>query len=90
MVYQGTVCGPPLWNLFFADARAAIESTGFTEFIYADDLNAFRLLERDCSDDAAFALIRRCQNCLRRWGEANRVSFDPGKESAQILGRRGA
>eukprot|EP00969_Alexandrium_andersonii_P293503 12973370-Alexandrium_andersonii.AAC.1 len=25
MVYQGTVFGPPLWNVFFADAKTAIE-----------------------------------------------------------------
>eukprot|EP00969_Alexandrium_andersonii_P173882 7686562-Alexandrium_andersonii.AAC.1 len=31
MVYQGTVFGPSLWNLFFADARRAIHSSGFSE-----------------------------------------------------------
>ena len=30
MVYQGTVTGPSLWNLFFADARHAINETFFT------------------------------------------------------------
>eukprot|EP00969_Alexandrium_andersonii_P169053 7472443-Alexandrium_andersonii.AAC.1 len=27
MVYQGTVLGPPLWNVVFEDARAAINAT---------------------------------------------------------------
>ena len=42
MVYQGTVWGPSLWNLFFEDARRALNSGGFTEAVYADDLNAFK------------------------------------------------
>ena len=42
MVYQGTVLGPTLWNLFFEDARAAINEVFFTEYVFADDLNAFR------------------------------------------------
>ena len=42
MVYQGTVLGPPLWNIFFKDARSAIRAHRFTEIVYADDLNAFR------------------------------------------------
>ena len=24
MVYQGTVWGPPLWNVFYADAKASV------------------------------------------------------------------
>eukprot|EP00969_Alexandrium_andersonii_P200552 8859842-Alexandrium_andersonii.AAC.1 len=84
MLYQGTVLGPPMWNLFFANARLAIVTAGFSELIFADDLNAFRVLERDCSDAAAFALIRHCQQQLHAWGAANRVTFDAGKESAHI------
>ena len=33
MVFQGTVWGPPLWNVFYADARVAIQSAGFEEEI---------------------------------------------------------
>ena len=43
MVFQGTVTGPMLWNLFFEDARHAINECFFKEIIYADDLNAFRI-----------------------------------------------
>eukprot|EP00969_Alexandrium_andersonii_P334384 14776217-Alexandrium_andersonii.AAC.1 len=42
MVYQGTVFGPSLRNLFFAAARRAIRSSGFSELVYVDDLNARR------------------------------------------------
>ena len=42
MVFQGTVWGPMLWNIFYADAATAIRSTDFTEIVFADDLNAFK------------------------------------------------
>eukprot|EP00969_Alexandrium_andersonii_P088392 3898298-Alexandrium_andersonii.AAC.1 len=79
MVYQGTVFGAPLWNLFFSDARKAIVSAGFTESIYADDLNAFTILDLLCDDNTAFGMIRECQRLLHRWGCANRVAFDAGR-----------
>lgn len=37
MVFQGTVWGPPLWNIFYDDARQAINDWLFTEIVYADD-----------------------------------------------------
>ena len=46
MVFQGTVWGPVLWNVFFADAKKALSQSGFEEIVYADDLNAFRLYDR--------------------------------------------
>eukprot|EP00969_Alexandrium_andersonii_P021328 931895-Alexandrium_andersonii.AAC.1 len=72
MAYQGTVFGPTLWDLFFADARSAIDSAGFTETIYADDLNAYRVITSDVTDEQAFVMIRDCQSRLHRWGSANR------------------
>ena len=41
-VFQGTVLGPPLWNLFFADVVDAAESKGGNASIFADDLNVFK------------------------------------------------
>ena len=49
MVYQGTVWGPPLWNCFYADARKPIATKGFTEVIFADDLNAVKNLPKPCA-----------------------------------------
>ena len=37
MVYQGTVLGPPLWNVFYEDAAIAIRVHGFCEVVFADD-----------------------------------------------------
>ena len=42
MVYQGTVLGPPLWNIYYADAALAVNLIGFLEIIFADDLNSFK------------------------------------------------
>ena len=41
-VFQGTVLGPPLWNLFYADARKAVNAKGFDESVFADDFNAWK------------------------------------------------
>ena len=41
-VYQGTVLGPPLWNLHFSDAQVAVRNAGFSEVVFADDLNCSR------------------------------------------------
>ena len=38
-VFQGTVLGPPLWNLFVADVVSPAESTGGKGALFADDLN---------------------------------------------------
>ena len=42
MVYQGTVLGPPLWNVYYADVAQAVNIIGFLEIIFADDLNCFK------------------------------------------------
>ena len=42
MVYQGTVLGPPLWNVYYADAALAVNLIGFLEIVFADDLNCFK------------------------------------------------
>ena len=41
-VFQGTVWGPSLWNLFFEDARFAIEVLQYVVMVFADDLNAYK------------------------------------------------
>ena len=46
MVFQGTVLGPPLWNIFYADCSRPVQKKGFNESIFADDLNGFRNFAR--------------------------------------------
>ena len=51
MTFQGTVWGPPLWNLFFGDSPLAMRRCAFQEVIYADDLNAFRRFSSEKYND---------------------------------------
>ena len=39
MVFQGTVLGPMLWNVFYEDSSLAIRSQSLEEIMFADDLN---------------------------------------------------
>ena len=88
MVYQGTVLGPTLWNIFFADACEAIREYFFEEVVYADDLNAFRMFHSGTSNNDILGAVDKCQDELRAWGKANQVSFDPAKESKHVMSRR--
>jgi hypothetical protein len=41
-VYQGTVWGPPLWNLHYESARHSVNKCGFREVAYADDKDMWK------------------------------------------------
>ncbi len=86
-VYQGTVLGPPLWNIHYADSTRAVEAEGFTEVIFADDLNCSKAFSATTPESEIRRQLQRCQKSLHRWGSANRVLFDPGKESYHCLHR---
>ena len=85
MVFQGTVTGPMLWNLFFEDARRAINECLYTEVIFADDLNAYREFPSDMYNELIQKSMTDCQQELHSWGAANQVAFDAGKESQHVL-----
>ncbi len=85
MVFQGTVWGCILWNVFYADSRRAIEETGHEEIVYADDLNAWKVYGANVANGEVMAESAMCQANLHEWGGANRVSFDPSKESKHVL-----
>ncbi len=86
-VYQGTVLGAPLWNCFFADATEAVQKKGFEEVVFADDLNCCKILPTECSNEDALKEVKACQEELHKWGRANKVIFDSGKESLHLLHR---
>ena len=50
MIFQGTVLGPILWNLFFANAQNAVTDMNFESIVYADDLNSFKYYQNFISD----------------------------------------
>jgi len=85
MVYQGTVIGPDLWNLFFEDSRRPINDCFYTEIVYADDLNAYRVFPSDMDNKKICDNMKVCQRELHTWGAANQVSFDAAKESQHVL-----
>ena len=43
MVYQGTVLGLLLWNIFYEDALLPIEEAAFTEVVFADELRGLHI-----------------------------------------------
>jgi len=84
-VFQGTVWGPPLWNTFFSDVAGAANSTGGNEEMFADDLNVFKEFDQDTSVDQVRSDLELCRKRVHKWGEKNRVSFDPSKEHIVIV-----
>ena len=89
MVYQGTVLGPPLWNIYYADAAMAVNIIGFLEIVFADDLNCFKDFGIHIPNSELHVEMHHCQSELHRWGKANQVSFDTAKQSKHILALRG-
>ena len=87
MVYQGTVFGLMLWNIFFKDASDAIRTAGFEDISYADDLNAYKIHPGHLSQTFLQQDMNVVQHNLHSWGEANGVRFDASKESFHVLSR---
>ena len=85
MVFQGTVWGPTLWNLFYEDAARAVKEAGFTEVVFADDLNALKEVGKELQNEEALKTAAECQKKLHRWGAANQVTFEPTKESYHVV-----
>ena len=67
MVFQGTVLGPPLWNVFFESSRNAVNKCGFEEVVFADDLNCYRAYHPTCSNVVVRKGLKECQNALHDW-----------------------
>ena len=87
-VFQGTVLGPPLWNVHFADVSVAATKDGFRETKFADDLSCDKVFDRDASDALIMDELAKCQANVHEWGVENRVQFDSGKEEMKILHTR--
>ena len=85
MVFQGTVFGPSLWNIFFADVHEPAQRNGATEGRFADDLSISKEFFRNTSNEDIVSDMRQSQSDIHEWGRRNRVSFDPSKESFAIL-----
>ena len=86
-VFQGTVLGSPLWNIFYDDAKLAIRPLHFTEVVFADDFNCWKSFTNNVHRSEILRQCSACQARLHSWGQANSVKFDAGKESFHILHR---
>ena len=73
MIYQGTVWGPWLWNVFYEDAKLALHKHDYTEIVFADDLNAFREFD-----------LQEPTDSLNNAGHVNR-SCTHGAEQTKLL-----
>ena len=84
-VFQGTVLGPPLWNVFFSDVTQPASSTGGSPSLFADDLSVFQKIDRFAKNSEIIRTMHVCRNRVHAWGRVNRVAFDPTKEHVVIL-----
>ncbi len=66
ILFQGTVRGPHLWNAVFGDVRSAVQDMGFTEVVFADDLNAYKASDETASKENVGQQILACQARLTR------------------------
>ena len=85
MVFQGTVFGPALWNIFFADVHGPAEDTGAKENKFADDLSTMQAYHKHVSNEEIIGDLDACQASVHGWFVRNRVTFDPAKEEFVVL-----
>lgn len=71
-VFQVIMLGPPLWNLFFQDARRATQEAAFEEVLYADDLNAFKVFDKSLGNDEILEACKLCRANLHDRGLSER------------------
>ena len=86
-VFQGTVLGPPLWNVFFMPVDAPVHQHYFRAAKFADDLTAYKNFESATRNDEICKRLRDLQESVHEWGSQERVIFDAAKEHFCILHR---
>jgi len=82
-VFQGTVLGPPLWNVFFSDVTHCISTE--QPALFADDLTVFQQFKRTEENESIKRHMHVCRTRVHKWGRANRVAFDPTKEHVVVI-----
>jgi hypothetical protein len=86
-VYQGTVFGPPRWNVFFKDVSLPVVQRGAVDPTFADDLTASKVFPASTGNNTVLEQLGHCQEFVHHWGRENRVQFDPAKEKLDVLHR---
>ena len=92
IVFQGTVLGPFLWNIFFKDISATVKSHVSTvdrhvntEEKFADDLIITKTYCKNTNHDIIKIDTHKIQTSIHCWGKTNRVAFDASKEEFAII-----
>ncbi len=85
MVFQGTVLGPPLWNVFFHDIVGAARIEGGSEVTFADDLSVFKTFDFATPNSEVISTMMATRNNCHKWGKMNRVTFDADKEHLVVI-----
>ena len=80
MVFQGTVWGCILCNVFFQHATYAFQKCGCRKILYPDDISAYKDYTLTVSYEAIVVDLSVCQMELHSWGAASQVQFDAAKE----------
>ena len=65
-----------------------MRDAGFTEVVFADDLNAFKAFDLATSNEEVQTAAKNCQKNLHSWGRANQVNFENTKESLHVFSHR--
>ena len=86
-IYQGTVLGPPFWNIFFRDVcnTAEVHDNSIYSAKFADDLNIFKEFDRSETSNSVFEALVNTQQKIHHWGAENRITFDTTKEHMVII-----
>ena len=50
-----------------------MQNAGFEEAVFADDLNAFKEVEKGTAKEEALEAAKKCQQEVHKWGQANQV-----------------
>ena len=84
-IFQGTVLGPSLWNIFFADVIRAATTCNHDGKAFADDFNCFRAFDRHQQSAVIYHELEKCKANVHEWGTQHRVTFEASKEAFVIL-----
>ena len=84
-IFQGTVLGPSLWNIFFHDVTEPASWRGGEPAMFADDLSVFKTYPADFPNIEVVADLSKTRDDVHKWGYRNRVEFDAQKEHIVIL-----
>ena len=74
-----------MWNTFFADVAPVASTDNFTEAMFADDLDVYKMFSKDVTNEYVYAQLRSCQQRAHQWGQHSRVDFDASKEEFKVL-----